>query len=138
MAGNNIQSPYPVIRAAPSWCSLILHFKVKAPIHLEALGNILLRPWELLHGVKELALIGDIGDSMRLRLQKSMLDEPLPAEAVFTLTEYHTMTLREMAQEEFTTAQWWWSLHEDYSRYLNRLSLDPLMEHRFKDADNKL
>jgi hypothetical protein len=72
-----------------------LDFKVNAPIHLEALGNTLLRPWELLHGVKELALIGDIEDSMRRRLQKSILEGPFPAETVFTLTEYHTMALKE-------------------------------------------
>jgi hypothetical protein len=115
-----------------------LDFNVKAPIHREALGNILLRPWELLHGVKELALIDDIGDSMRRRLQKSILEGPFPAEAVFTVTEYHTMALREMAQENSIDARWWWSLHEDYSRYLTHLSLDPLMKHRFKDADNEL
>jgi hypothetical protein len=136
--GINTQSSYPVIRAAPSWCNLALDFSVKAPIHREALRGVLLGPWKLLHGVKELALIGDIGDSMRLRLQNSMLERPLPAEVFFTLTEYHIMALREIAHKDFTAAQWWWSLHEDCSRYHTHLSLDPLMEHRFKDADNEL
>jgi hypothetical protein len=138
LTGENINNPDPVIQVYPSSLSLSLDFNARALIRREALRNVLLKPWEVLHGIKELTLIGDIGESTRRCLQKCVLDGPFPADAFFRLREYHNMGQKELAQKNFSAAKWWWSLYEDYSRYLGYLQIDPLVKHKFKDATNSL
>jgi hypothetical protein len=94
----------------PSDLSIVLSFNVKGSVRCDALRKLVLKPWERLHGMKELALIGDIGDTMRQHLRKSMLEGPFLSEFDVTMTEYHSMGQRETLQKNFSVAQWWWTI----------------------------
>jgi hypothetical protein len=120
----------------PSDLNISLSFDVKASVRSTAMKKLVLKPWELLHGIVNLALAGNIGDSLRQRLRKSMLEGPFPAEVAVTLTGFHTMGQKAMLQKNYTVARCWWTLYEDYCRHLSHLMTDLSSEQELGNDDN--
>jgi hypothetical protein len=119
----------------PSDLCLSLNFKLSASVRCDALREMVLEPWELLHGIQDLAVAGDIEDCQDLR--QSMLEVPFPAGVAFTLTKYHSMAQRELKQKNFSVARWWWTLYEDYWKHLGLVRRDPSVASEIKDRDNR-
>jgi len=126
-----------IMPAPPSGVSLSLDFKVKSSARRAGLANLVLKPWEKLHGVKQLAVTGDIADSMRQRLRKCMLEGPFPEDLALNLREYHSTGQKEMTQNNYTTAQWWWSLFDRYRGHLLLLLADFRWVHEIKDTNSQ-
>jgi hypothetical protein len=84
-----------------------LSFNVEAPARCEELRNTVLKPWESLHGIRRLTLKGDMGDSLRQHLKKTMLLGPFPSDVAFTLTKHYSMGEKYMRQKKYRDAQWW-------------------------------
>jgi hypothetical protein len=123
----------------PSDLIISLSFNGKSAIHFEDLKNLVLKPWELLHGVRNLSLTGDIGDVMYHQLQRSMLEGPFRADVATTLAKYHSMGQDELALKNYIAARRWWTLYEDYCRHLTNLRSDPLVKLGMgTDANNSL
>jgi hypothetical protein len=93
-------SPYP-----PRDVMLSLNFNFKSSVHRETIKELVFKPWERLHGIKELALVGNVGDSRKRHLERSMLERPVPTEIGLSLREYHSLGQKEMAQKNYTSAQ---------------------------------
>jgi hypothetical protein len=128
-----------VIMTPPSEWSISLDFKVEASLRREVLGNVVLKPWGKLHGIKELALTGDIGDSMHRNLQQGMLEGPFSTEAAMNLREYYLLGEKEMIQKNHRAAEWFWALFEGYWRHLRKLiEGDTPKSHEMKDTNNQL
>jgi hypothetical protein len=117
--------------------SLTLNINKASVSRCKALKSGLLQPWELLHGIGKLSLVGDIEDSLRMHLENSMLQGPFHAEVASSLTKYHLLGQENKLQGNFSAAKWYWTIFEDYWRHLGVLRRDPIMEHEMKDSNSK-
>jgi hypothetical protein len=127
-----------VVMSRPSDLSLSLNFKVKASVWSEALSKLVLKPWERLHGVKQLVLTGDIGHSTYQRLEQCMLEGPMPVDLAFSLRGYHFKGETEMSQKNYSAALWWWTLYDLYWSHLGHFRSHVSTEHEMKNANNQL
>jgi hypothetical protein len=101
---------------------LTLNFTLKAKARYEDLSDLLLKPWDKVHGFKELVLTGDIKEPMCKRLEKYILEWPSPSEVTTCLTKYHSLAERKFEQEDYTAAQWWWTMFDEYWTSLSELA----------------
>jgi hypothetical protein len=103
--------------------SLTLNFNLKAKTRYESLSDLLLEPWDKVHGFKELVLKGDIKEPMRKRLEKYNLDGPSSSEVVARLREYHALAEQKCEQKDYNAAQWCWTLLDQYRNDLHDLAI---------------
>jgi hypothetical protein len=106
---------------------LSLEVNLKAGKRYEALSDLVLKPWEKVNGFKKLELWGDIREPMRQRLEKAILNGPLPSEVAARLKEYNSLAEREFQQENYDAARLWWHLLATYWAYLFNLRAYPLI-----------
>jgi hypothetical protein len=121
------------VNQVPSDFSISLTFKVRSSVRRETLTKLVLKPWERLHGIKELTLAGDIEDSMRRHLEESMLERLSPDQIVLSLAQYHSMGQQNLAWKNFNAANWWWTLYEDYCKHLGAVRLNLSVEQESND-----
>lgn len=136
--GNNIGCICDNPDIYPSNLKISMKFKVKSLARCEALRNSALRPWDRLHGVRQLILVGDIGDSMHRHLKTFMLKGPFPTELVLNLREYHAKGQTEMIQRNYRAARWSLTLFDRYWKHLGLLWSDASIEHEMKVPANTL
>jgi hypothetical protein len=101
--------------------SLTLDYNPKAVSRYHLMSNLILRPWNQIHDLKELVLIGDIEEATREHLEKSILEGPFPSEVAIKLAEYHSHAEREFERTEYNAARWWCKSMEEYWDYLFNL-----------------
>jgi hypothetical protein len=97
--------------------SLSLDFKPKAASHYHAQSQLILKPWDMITGLKELELLGDVKEPMREYLEKSLL-EPFPDHVVARLKEFDSKAEQEFKQKNFEAAYRWWLALQMYFAYL--------------------
>jgi hypothetical protein len=102
--------------------SLTLNFDLKAKGRHEVLNDLLMKPWDKVHGFKELVLKGDVKEPMREHLIKYNLDGPSQSEVVARLREYHALAERKFEQEDYNAAQWCWTLFDQYYDHIYDLA----------------
>jgi hypothetical protein len=133
---HNIEAPRASDRVAHGDLKLSLCFNLKATARYEVLKNLVLEPWTKINGVKELVLTGDIKDPMRERLQDYIHQGPFADEVAVSLQEYYSSAETELSQNNYNAARWWWTLLEDYWRYLLELRPYRLGGLKLKETDN--
>jgi hypothetical protein len=116
---------------------LSLSLDVKATRGSQILSNSLLKPWDRLHGIRQLALTGNISSSMYTHLQDNILRGPFPEEVVMNLIQYYASGQKKMKQNYYGSAKWWLLLFDEYWRYLGGCRRNHLPEqHSMRDINN--
>jgi hypothetical protein len=117
--------------------SISLDLNVKTSARGRAISSLVLEPWNMLHGVKELSLGEGIEEPIRTRLENNMLRGLFPAEAALTFKRFHSTGQAKMLQSNYSTAQWSWLLFDEYWKHLAMLRTDPLNIHDMNNANNQ-
>jgi hypothetical protein len=131
-----IRTSRPFISVYHGDLKLSLHFSHKASARYEQLSNLVLEPWTRINGLKTLVLTGDVKDPMRERLQDHILKGPFPDEVSVCLRGYILSAERESTQNNYWTAQWWWTILENYLTYLFELRPHQLGGAKLSETDN--
>jgi hypothetical protein len=130
--------PYTVKPVYPTNLKISLNFHIKSSMRREILEEHLLWTWLKLHGIREFASIGNIGDPVRRRLETEMLQEPSQNAIASALREYYRMVQEEVEWKDNSSAQWWWDLFEGYWTHVCRLMrTNQSGNHQMNDADDE-
>jgi hypothetical protein len=98
--------------------SLSLNYNPKAVAQYHFMNELVLRPWNRIHGLKKLELTSNIEKSMREHLERSNLEGPFPDEVATHLAKYHSLAEREFERKDYNAARWWCNLSDDYREYV--------------------
>jgi hypothetical protein len=107
--------------------SLSLDFNFKTGARYKALSDLVLKPWEMVNGLQELELTGDIKEPTRECLEKSIMKGPFQSEVAACLKNYHSLADQYFQQENYDAARWWWHLLGTYRAYLFNLTTYPFI-----------
>jgi hypothetical protein len=98
--------------------SLTLNYKLKAASRSHSMSELVLKPWNWIHGPKEIVLQGDIEERMRELLKKSNLEGPFPNDVATQLAGYRSLAEQEFKRKDYSAARWWCNLSDDYWDYI--------------------
>jgi hypothetical protein len=97
---------------------LTLDFHVKAKARYEVLSTLLLAPWTMVNGFKELVLTGDIKEPIRNRLQISNDEGPFLSQVTSHILEYQLLAELAFINRNESAARWWYATLEQYWVYI--------------------
>jgi hypothetical protein len=114
----NHSSPTSNFKVDHADLRLTLDFHLKVQARYEHLSNLVLAPWSLVNGLKELKLTGDIDDTMQNQLQKFNYGGPCLNKVASHILECHKLADLAFNDKDDSAARWWYTTLNQYWIYL--------------------